>query len=325
MTAVREGLLRSVPFKVVRAADEQVDDGLTLEGYAAVFGQATEIDSWEGAFSETIRKGAFRKTIRERTPVMQFDHGRHPLVGSIPIGAIQDLREDEQGLFVSARLSDNWLIEPVRQAIAEGSIDGMSFRFGVVREEWRDSAGKLVRPEELGQLLWSPGERGPLQRELIELRVAELGPVVFPAYDGTSVGVRAREVATLITRDQGLRREVRAGLARDASVLPAAEADDLADPEVRREVARALLFGDSKTSDAPPGDGYPSDPQPRRSAGFAHDPGAPPTVGHPPTAPDAPPSDGHPSPTTTSTDRLRAQIREIKDLMAERLATIEEN
>lgn len=325
MTAVREGLLRSVPFKVVRAVDEQVDDGLTLEGYAAVFGQGTEIDSWEGSFSETIRKGAFRKTIRERTPVMQFDHGKHPLVGSIPIGAIQDLREDDQGLFVSARLSDNWLIEPVRQAIAEGSIDGMSFRFGVVREEWRDGAGKLVRPEELGQLLWSPGDRGPLQRELIELRVAELGPVVFPAYDGTSVGVRAREVATLISRDQGLQREVRAGLARDASALPAAEADDLADPDVRREVARALLFGDSKISDVPPGDGHPSDPQPRRSAGLSHDQGAPPNVGHPPTTPDAPPSDGHPSPTTTSTDRLRAQIREIKDLMAERLKTIEEN
>jgi HK97 family phage prohead protease len=305
VSAVREGLLRSVAFAPVRAADDDTGDGLTLEGYAAVFGQRTEIDSWEGAFVESIRKGAFRKSIRERTPVLQFDHGRHPLLGSIPIGAIRELREDEQGLYVSARLSDNWLVEPVRQAIAEKTVDGMSFRFTVVREEWRDKDGKLVKPDELGRLLWDPGERGPLQRELIELRVAELGPVVFPAYEGTSE----------------LRREVRAGLARDAAVLPEAEADDLADPALRREVARALLFGDDKTSDAPPAPGHPSASEPRQDAGLTHeDRDAPPAPGHPSPDTDAPLHE-HPS---AESDLLRARIREIAGLMGDRLATITE-
>lgn len=315
MSVVREGLIRSVPFQVVRAVDEADGDGLTLEGYAAVFGQATRIDSWEGIFDESIRKGAFRKSIRERTPVLQFDHGRHPLVGSIPIGKIHDLREDDQGLYVSARLSDNWLVEPVRQAIAEESVDGMSFRFTVVREEWRDKDGKLVKPEELGRLLWDPGDRGPLQRDLIELRVPELGPVVWPAYVGTSVGMRAREVASVISRDSELCREVRAGLARDASAVPGAEADDLSDPDVRRDVARELLFGDNTTSDAPPAQGHPS-------ANESRSDGAPP-AGHPPKATDAPPADGHPSPTTTSRAGLRAHISEIRAIMREQLASIE--
>jgi HK97 family phage prohead protease len=309
-----------VPFQLVREA--QTDgDGLTLEGYAAVFDQPTRIDSWEGTFDEKIRRGAFRKSIRERSPVMQFDHGHHPLIGSIPIGRIVDLREDEQGLFVSARLSDNWLIEPVRDAIRDEAVQGMSFRFSVVREEWRDANGKLVKPDELSMLLWDSGERGPLERTLIEVKVAELGPVVFPAYEGTSVGVRAREVATLITRDDELRREVRAGLARDARALPEAEADDLADPDTRRQVARALLFGDQETSDAPPDDGHPSTAEPRPSAGLSHEDGAPPERGHPPTT-DAPPRDGHPSAPTTSTNRLRGDIREVIALMETRLATI---
>jgi HK97 family phage prohead protease len=319
MSAVREGLLRSVPFQIVRADDQDADgDGLTLEGYAAVFGQATEIDSWEGAFSESIRKGAFRKSIRERTPVLQFDHGRHPLVGSIPIGAIQDLREDDQGLFVSARLSDNWLIEPVRMAIADGSVDGMSFRFTVIREEWRDRDGKLVKPEELGRLLWDPGDRGPLQRELIELRVPELGPVVFPAYAGTSVDVRAREVARLIGCDRELTHEVRASLAREAIPRPRPGFEDLGDPDLRREVARTLLFGD-KPSDAPPDDGHPSTPEPRRDAEPSHDKAAPPD-GHPADVPDAPLPGEHPSPDPTS--QLRADIRKIAAEMAGHLADI---
>ena len=87
-------LERSAPFQFERADEGGAGDGRSLKGYAAVFGQDTQIDSWEGQFTETIRKGAFRKTIRESTPVMQFDHGHHPLIGSIPIGRITDIHED---------------------------------------------------------------------------------------------------------------------------------------------------------------------------------------------------------------------------------------
>jgi HK97 family phage prohead protease len=188
---VRSALERAVSFELRSDDDQEAGDGLTLEGLAAVFGQPTRIDSWEGVFDEVIRAGAFKKSLRERTPVMQFDHGRHPLIGSIPIGSIQDLRETDEGLFVSGRITDNWLMQPVRDAIAEQTVNGMSFRFEVMREEWTDSQGKRVRPEDVDALLWSPGERGPLLRTLTEVRLHELGPVVFPAYDTTSVTVRS--------------------------------------------------------------------------------------------------------------------------------------
>lgn len=290
MSAVMNDLCRSVSF--ASRADEP-GDGRTLEGHAAMFGERTLIDSWEGSFYEVIRKGAFKKTIRERTPVMQFDHGRHPLIGSIPIGSIEDLREDDEGLYVRGRLSDNWLMQPIRDAIAEKSVTGMSFRFSVVREEWRDSAGKLVRPEEVDALLWSPGQRGPLERTLIELRVPELGPVVFPAYPGTDVSVRARSIADDVLADDELRREVRrclfAGRSADEG-LPD-------DPALRRDVARLVLFGTQTPSTAA---------AEVRSVDELPDEGtrstdAPPAEGHPSPAPkDAPPATGHPSQTDSA-------------------------
>jgi HK97 family phage prohead protease len=233
-------LCRSLPFEL-RAAADGSNDGLTLDGYAAVFNQQTLIDSWEGTFYEEIQRGAFRKSIRETTPVLQFDHGRHPLIGSIPLGVINRLQEDEVGLDVGARLTDNWLIQPIRDAIAEQAINGMSFRFQVVRDEWRDTDGKLVKPEDLMQLLWSPGERGPLVRTLKEVRVSELGPVVFPAYAETSVDVRSRDDVEQARKD--------ATSAYRAVVI------DLA----------------SNTEDAPPNPGHPSDE--------SRD--APPDSGHP--------------------------------------------
>lgn len=231
----RTDVIRSLDFQLIRAGQDQASDGLTLEGYAAVFDAPTDIDSWEGTFTEQIRRGAFRRTIQQNTPVLQFDHGRHPLIGSIPIGAIEDLREDDQGLYVQARLSDNWLMQPLRDAIAQRSITGMSFRFEVIRDEWRDKNGVILTPVELDKLLWKPGDRGPLARTLIEVRLRELGPVVFPAYTGTSVDVRAREIAERIATDP---HEARRSLAAGA---PASISPD--DPGLRRDVARALLFG----------------------------------------------------------------------------------
>ncbi|MEV5607008.1 HK97 family phage prohead protease [Streptomyces sp. NPDC052225] len=311
-TAVRE-LERSAPFLIQRADDGQDDgDGRTLSGYAAVFGEPTEINSWEGSFTETIRRGAFRKTIREQAPVMQFDHGRHPLIGSIPIGSIADLREDEQGLWIEGRISDNWLMQPVRDAIAEGSVTGMSFRFEVVREEWRDAAGKRLKPEEVPDLLWMPGDRGPLQRELVEVRMRELGPVVFPAYGGTSVSVRARDVADGLAADGRAAQALRRSLARDAAMPQVPD-----DPELRREVAAALLYRQTDPDSPAAAPLLDEHPTAERTQGAPLDE-------HPPTpsSTDAPPADGHPSP-SPRTARMRPQLAEIGALMDGVLASID--
>jgi len=316
MQSVARDLQRSAPFQLLRAEGEEGGDGRTLSGYAALFGEPTEINSWEGVFTEKIRKGAFKKTIREQTPVMQFDHGRHPLIGSIPIGSIADLREDDQGLYVKGRITDNWLMEPIRDAIAEQTVNGMSFRFEVVREEWRDVNGKLVKPEEVFDLLWMPGDRGPLQRELIELKCRELGPVVFPAYVGTSVSVRARDVAAGLVHDDTVTRQIRASLARDAASAAPQVPDD---PQLRREVAAALLYQqpDHSTREAAPL--LEEHPAATRSTG------APLTEEHPPSTTDAPLATGHPSAPNPYATRLRSQISEVTGLMGARLAEIEKD
>ena len=234
-----EGLRRTSPFALVRDAgdDGEAGDGLTLDGYGAVFNRETIIDSWEGRFREKIAPGAMKKSFRENPPRVQFDHGHHPLIGSIPIGSIESIREEvdpvrapEGGAHVIARLHDNWLIQPVRDAIASGSVDGMSFRFSVVREEWHDHTGKRITDEEAlrGELRRTWMEDVPddelLLRTLKELRVPEVGPVVWPAYADTSVGVRS------VTLD----------LSR------------LNEPEEQNKLAQLVLMADRADAEAPP-------------------------------------------------------------------------
>ena len=72
----------------------------------------------------------------------------------------------------------------------------MSFRFSV-------NADKVVE-----------GRDGMLERSITEIALYEVGPVVWPAYEQTSVSVRSQEAV-----------------------------DALQDPEVRSEIARILAFG----------------------------------------------------------------------------------
>lgn len=186
----RDNICRSAPF--ISRSDDGDSDGLTFEGYGAVFNSPTRINSWGGTFDEQIAPGAFRKSIRERTPKFQFDHGRSNF-GSLPPGVIEEIAEDDRGLYVRARMSASPYWEPLRDAIASGAVDGMSFRFSVIRDEWRDAEGKVVKPEDVEDALWS-NSRGILLRTLKEVKVDEVGPVVWPAYADTTASLRSKVI-----------------------------------------------------------------------------------------------------------------------------------
>lgn len=211
----REGLCRSASFEL---RDDQSGDGFTIDGYCTVYDSPTRIDSWEGIFDEEFAFGAFGRSIRARLPKMQFDHGMHPTIGSLPIGRWDSMTEEKVGLHSVGRMLDNWLVEPVREAIREQTVDGMSIRFSVVREIWYDKDGKQVKPEDVLRLLYEPGDRGPLRRIIREAKISEAGPVVWPAYQQTSVGVRSVtiDLGRLTDRDQ-LRKLAQAVFLADAA------------------------------------------------------------------------------------------------------------
>lgn len=227
-------------------------DGLTLDGFASVFNRTTLIDSWEGRFREMVAPGSMKKSFRETPPKIQFDHGRHPMIGSIPIAKLERIAEEvdpelapEGGAHVVARMFDNYLVQPVRDAISAEAIDGMSFRFEVMKEQWFDpESNKVIRDEDvLRELLrrsWMENlpEEQLLVRTLKDLKVPELGPVVWPAYTDTSVMVRNAEPGS---------SRVVIDLSR------------LADPDERRKIADVTYLAErAEVGDLPD---FPADEQ----------------------------------------------------------------
>lgn len=131
------------------------DDG-TFEGYASVF-------STEDNHGDTVRKGAFGKGLQKlaksgKKIKMLFNHDRYQ-----PIGVFTRADEDDTGLYVEGKLTLGvQKADETRLLMLDEAIDSMSIGGYVVKEHWDNKYTK---------------------RELSEIELREISPVVFPALD----------------------------------------------------------------------------------------------------------------------------------------------
>ena len=146
-------------------------DGATLVGHGAVFNQETTI---AGAFREMVAPGAFKKTLKEADVRALFNHDPNYVLGRNRSGTLR-LSEDEQGLLYEIDLPDTSFALDLSRSIERGDVSQSSFSFGTIREAWdypKKDSGEL-----------------PL-RQLRELKLYDVSPVTFPAYDGTDVDLQ---------------------------------------------------------------------------------------------------------------------------------------
>lgn len=150
--------------------EERADEPPVIVGHAAVFNKLS-VDL--GGYRERIRRGAFAKTIIESDVRALFNHDANIILGRVKSGTLQ-LREDESGLLIRAYPPQTQLVQDmVLTPIRRGDVSQMSFMFNTLRQEWIEDEGK------------------ELIRELVEVRLYDVSPVTFPAYEGTDVAVRS--------------------------------------------------------------------------------------------------------------------------------------
>lgn len=156
-------------------------DGRTIDGHAAVFDKWTQIGSVRWGWKERVKSGAFAKTIQEADVRMLLNHDSTLLLCRTKNGTLT-LEEDKIGLHSVGNPANVSYADDGIELIRRGDIDGMSFGFRVVKDEWRILAD------------------GSEERDILEVQLIEVSPVTFPAYPQTSVGVRASDVELLTAR-----------------------------------------------------------------------------------------------------------------------------
>jgi len=143
-------------------------DGIKVEGYAAVFGQETDIG---GMFREVIDRGAFADAIGRDDVVFLINHEGLPLARTR--SGTLTLTEDDHGLKMSTTLdADDPDVKSIAGKMKRGDLDKMSFAFFPEVQEW-DEAGEI-----------------PL-RTIKRAALADVSIVTTPAYDGTEIALRS--------------------------------------------------------------------------------------------------------------------------------------
>jgi HK97 family phage prohead protease len=173
----RDLLIRvSEPFTLTRSEG----DGMPkLHGLGATYDSWTEINSrFEGHFMERFAPGAFTKAISESRDQIRclFHHGQDPAIGVKPLGTITALTEHQRGVEYDVDLFDADYVRSLLPGL-EAGVYGSSFRFGITKKV---DEQRRVR-----------NEKGLLERTIKEATMRELGPTPFPAYVGTSAGLRS--------------------------------------------------------------------------------------------------------------------------------------
>jgi len=165
-----EGVQRRMFVADSMRIESREDKPPKIIGHAAMFNSRTRI-GW--SFYEEIAPGAFTKTIQEADVRALFNHDMNYILGRTKSGTLR-LSEDEKGLAIDCDPPQTDLIRDLVLApIQRGDVDQMSFAFEAVRTEWIDQENDL-----------------PIRR-LLEVKLYDVSPVTFPAYEDTDVAVRS--------------------------------------------------------------------------------------------------------------------------------------
>lgn len=150
-------------------------DGMTLTGYASVFGQPSE----PLPFREYVAPGAFTRSLKSRNDVkLLWNHDTGTVLGSTRAGTLK-LVEDSKGLRVEASLPETTAGKDAAILIRRGDVTGFSFGFSVIKDSWNKEG---------------------TERTLNQVRLHEVSLTPFPAYTQTNGTAQVRSLDLLAQR-----------------------------------------------------------------------------------------------------------------------------
>ncbi len=192
-----------------------------LVGYASVFNEWTTLyESASWVWREIIRPGAFSAAIAERQDVRSlFNHDPNFVLGRTTSGTLA-LSERDKGLLQETRLSASQTIQDlVVLPVERGDISGMSFSFqvrnGNTGQTTVDKGDGTIIIKRAGERIieYMRGETLYTDRELLAVDLLDVTVATYPAYAGTSVGLRAGSDIDFAAAEREAKQQFEASLA----------------------------------------------------------------------------------------------------------------
>ncbi|MED3552531.1 phage major capsid protein [Cytobacillus praedii] len=164
----------------VQLTGSQETDELFVSGYVNKTGEFSQPLGREKRFVEKIEPGTFNRAIEKGNDIhFLAEHDNAKLLASTKNGSLT-LREDEQGLYMKAKISPTSYGKDYHQLISDGLLTNMSFGMQVPA----------------GGDKWSKRSDGMYERTIEEIYLAEVSVVRNPAYVQSSIQARSLDVTS---------------------------------------------------------------------------------------------------------------------------------
>lgn len=179
--------------------EERSDGGKRLTGYASVFyspndSRGTQYQLWPGMM-ERIAPTAFNRALSEQQDVRAlFNHDMNLLLGRSTANTLR-LSVDARGLKYEIDLPDTQAGRDVATSIARGDVTGSSFTFQATGRTIEDSGDVSIRT-------------------ITDVNLIDVGPVTFPAYTGTTAGMRSHDAESIRQEFEQWKQSERTRLSR---------------------------------------------------------------------------------------------------------------
>lgn len=160
-------------------------DSLRIVGYALKWRTRSKN---LGGFVEEVAHGATAKTIREDDICSLFNHDPNLILGRNISGTLR-LAEDDVGLEyeVMGDLRQSY-VRDLAVALDRGDVNKSSFAFRTVGQDGDT---------------WDEDDGGTLLRTLREIRLYDVSPVTYPAYDDTTSAIQ-RRTCEVVAEQRGM-------------------------------------------------------------------------------------------------------------------------
>ncbi|HDR7801355.1 TPA: HK97 family phage prohead protease [Bacillus tropicus] len=153
----------------------EVEGGLrTIVGYAVKWEMKSVTMGYWRRFKEQFKRGAFTDSLTQDDQLALWSHDYSQVLGRTKNGTLR-LFEDEIGLRFELDLADTTLGDDTYKTIKRGDVDGVSFGFQMVKEEWDES------------------DPDNIVRSVTKAKLVEISPVAFPAYPDSQVSARSHD------------------------------------------------------------------------------------------------------------------------------------
>lgn len=125
--------------------DKADDNTMTVSGYVNKTEQLSHVLGNARKFREKVSKGTFAKAITSASNIsLLYEHDHTKILSDIKSGSLS-LIEDNEGLFMSAKIVPTSWGKDCYELLKGGLIAGASFGFRVLKDQWEKVNGEYIR------------------------------------------------------------------------------------------------------------------------------------------------------------------------------------